>query len=161
MGYTTDFTGRFDLDRELDSKTFNFLTKLAETRRMRRSLSELPETGFEKYGFDNWGTEGEFFVDAEGFAGQDRDSSVLDYNSPPTTQPGLWCQWLPTNDRKSIEWNGGEKFYHYKAWLEYIICNVLEPRGYILNGTVDWHGEDPSDSGQLKVKDNVLYVESK
>lgn len=156
MGYTTDFTGRFELNEELDSKTLDFLDKLANTRRVKRDVSKLPDSGFEKYGFDSWGKQGEFYVDAGGFAGQAEDSSIIDYNQQPVTQPGLWCQWVPTHDRKGIQWDGGEKFYEYEAWLQYIIANVLEPRGYVLNGAVEWQGEDPGDYGQIKVENNVI-----
>lgn len=158
MGYTTSFDGQFELNKKLDPETHSFLTKLAETRRMERDPSLLPSSGFEKYGFTSWGKCGEFYVDAGGFAGQDRDKSVLDYNRPPPTQPGLWCQWVPTEDGTMIVWDEGEKFYDYEDWLGYIIDKVLEPRGYVLNGLVEWQGEDPSDFGQIKVENNRIYV---
>jgi len=157
MGYTTSFEGKFILNKELDDKTFKFLKKLSRTRRMKRDIHCLSNEGFEKYGFSDWGIEGEFFVDAGGFAGQDRDISILDYNIPPITQPSLWCQWEPTGDRKNIKWDGGEKFYKYEEWLNYIIGYILEPRNYILNGNVSWQGEDPTDFGQLKVEKNKVY----
>jgi len=155
MGYTTDFKGQFLLNVDLDDKTEEFLKKLATTRRMMRDVSKLPKSGFEKYGFDSWGTDGEFYVDGAGYYGQDQDKSILDYNFPPRTQPGLWCQW--EYDQASIQWNGGEKFYHYIEWLEYIIEKVLEPRGYKLNGMVEWQGEESDDFGQLKVEDNKMF----
>ena len=34
MGYTTDFTGQFDLDKPLDDETYEFLCKFNSTRRM-------------------------------------------------------------------------------------------------------------------------------
>lgn len=158
MGYSTDFEGKFTIDKNLDDKTYNFLCKLAETRRMKRDICLLPSTGFEKYGFDSWGEEGEFYVDAGGLAGQNREKSILEYNQAPQTQPGLWCQWVPNNDRVTIEWDGNEKFYNYLEWLEYIIEKVLEPRGYKLNGLVSWQGEEASDFGQIKVKNNEIYT---
>jgi hypothetical protein len=158
MGYTTSFDGKFDLDKPLDDQTFEFLTKLATTRRMKRRISLLPKNGFEKYGFDSWGIEGEFYVDGGGLAGQDHDKSVVDYNFQPETQPGLWCQWMPTEDRCSIVWDGVEKFYEYEVWLKYIIDKVLSPRGYVLSGLVNWQGEEPSDFGQIKVENNQVYM---
>jgi hypothetical protein len=157
MGYTTDFEGKFELNKTLDSETHDFLTKLAETRRMKRNADVLQGDPV-KYGFDSWGTEGEFFVDGGGFAGQDRDKSIIDYNMPPRTQPGLWCQWVPTEDGMAIVWDGNEKFYNYTQWLEYIIAKVLAPRGYVLNGMVEWQGEDSEDFGQLKVEDNKVLM---
>jgi hypothetical protein len=68
----------------------------------------------------------------------------------------LWCQWIATPDGRGIEWDGGEKFYHYIAWLQYIILHFLEPWGYRLSGEVKWTGEDPSDTGRIIVEDNKL-----
>ena len=146
MGYTTDFQGTFKLNKKLSKKRHEYLNKFNETRRMARNLPA-------KYGVD-----GEFFVGGKGFAGQDQDASIKDYNRAPKTQPGLWCQWRPTEDGMGIEWDGGEKFYNYVEWLQYIITNFLAPKGYILNGRVDWRGEDFSDIGQIIVRNNVIEV---
>jgi len=144
MGYTTDFSGQFDLNKKLDSETHEFLKKLAETRRMKRNVG--PE----------YGVEGEFYVEGKGFMGQDDEDNVVNSNCPPSTQPGLWLQWIPSEDGMHIEWDGGEKFYYYEEWLVYIIDKILKPRGYILNGAVDWRGEEMDDIGCLIVEDNVV-----
>lgn len=146
MGYTTHFTGKFVLDRSLDKETELFLRKLATTRRMKRNLPS-------QYGLD-----GEFFVDGEGDFGQHRDESIVDYNRPPRTQPGLWCQWIPTDEGTSIEWDGGEKFYYYVEWLQYIISRVLAPKNYMLSGEVNWQGEHSDDFGKIVVVDNTVYT---
>lgn len=70
--------------------------------------------------------------------------------------PSFWCQWMPSEDGNSIEWDGGEKFYEYTAWLKYIIDHFLEPKGYVLNGKVKWQGEEMDDRGELTVVDNVV-----
>jgi hypothetical protein len=148
MGYTTDFTGKFELNKKLDLETYMFLRKLNDTRRMARNVDE------------KYGVEGEFFVDGgeddDRFFSNKAKSNIIDYNTPPKTQPGLWCQWTPTEDAKHIEWDEGEKFYAYIEWLEYIIEKVLKPKGYKLNGEVEYQGEDPSDFGMIVVKDNVV-----
>ena len=144
MGYTTDFSGKFNLNKSLTVNDFSFLNKLNETRRMARNVDE------------KYGVEGEFFIGGKGMGGQDNDSTIIDYNRPPKTQPGLWCQWRPTEDGEGIEWDGGEKFYNYVQWLEYIIKNILAPRGYVLNGEVKWRGEDFDDTGTIVVLDNVV-----
>ena len=100
--------------------------------------------------------EAEYFVGGVGDFGQDDDPSVIDHNDPPKNQPGLWCQWVPSADGGGIEWNGGEKFYYYVEWLNYIIKNFLIPWGLVLNGTVKWRGEDFDDAGKILVKDNVV-----
>jgi len=147
MGYTTDFSGFFELNKQLGPKMKEFLTKFNETRRMKRNVS------------DKYGVEGEFFVEGTGSFGQDHTSDVVDYNEPPSTQPGLWCQWTPTQDGMGIEWDGGEKFYHYTEWLVYLITKILEPNGYVLNGVVQWRGEDVGDVGEIFVEDNKVFIQ--
>lgn len=138
MGYSTDFYGQFKVDRKVDDETLAILLGLANTRRVKRKVDA------------KYGVEGEFYFKGDGFLGQDRDSTVVDYNSPPRTQPSLWCQWaIDESDRQTIQWDGGEKFYCYVEWIEYILNKVLLPRGYKLTGQVSWQGEDSSDRGQI------------
>lgn len=144
MGYTTDFEGSFNITPVLSQKDNEFLTKFSETRRMARNVG--PE----------YGIEGEFYVDGTGWAGQDSDTTVIDYNRPPSTQPGLWCQWVPTDDGSELVWDGGEKFYNYVEWLQYLIDKILAPRGYTLNGECQWFGENRDDVGVIIVKNNKV-----
>ena len=153
MGYTTDFNGTFKLNKPLDLDTHGFLVKLNETRRMLRDSAKLKA----KTGID-YGIDGEFFVNGDGFAGQDDDDTVLDHNRPPRTQPGLWCQWRPNDNGTGIAWDGGEKFYNYIAWIEYIINKVLKPKGYELTGCVQWRGENFDDIGTILIKNNVMTI---
>jgi len=146
MGYTTDFGGRFELDKPLAPKIKKFLTLLNETRRMKRNVDEA------------FGIDGEFFVFGTGSYGQDQDNTIVDYNQQPSTQPSLWCQWVPNEDGTAIEWDGGEKFYAYSEWLFYLINKVLAPNGYTLNGTVVWQGEETGDVGKIHVVNNVVTV---
>lgn len=69
--------------------------------------------------------------------------------------PGIWCQWVSNNGR-TLEWDEGEKFYNYVEWLEYIINNITKPKGYVLNGEVEWDGEERGDWGLIVVKDNIV-----
>lgn len=158
MGYTTDFNGEFELNKPLAENHAAYLSKFAETRRMKRSAiaaSRLPDTVREAVGL-SVGDDGEYFVGGVGYAGQDNDVSVIDHNSPPNHQPGLWCQWVPNDDGSAIVWDGGEKFYAYVEWLEYLIKNFLAPWGYVLNGEVEWIGEDSNDRGKIVVKNNTV-----
>ncbi len=148
MGYQTEFYGQFDLDREVDEETERVLNGLATTRRMAR-------TGLDE---SVYGVEGEFFFKDDGNYGQSEDSTIIDFNRPPSTQPGLWCQWALTEDKNGIEWDGGEKFYNYVEWIEYLIEKVLKPRGYVLNGKVEYQGDERDDTGTIVVKDNVVTV---
>lgn len=157
MGYTTDFYGHFTVDPPLNQAEVHYLTKFARTRRMRT-------------------THGPYYVDAPGFMGQDPDpDTVLSYNAPPQGQPGLWCQWEPTEDGTAIVWDGREKFYNAPEWLKYLIDHFLKPGAeasrtsdpqfddftfdHIVNGEVSAQGEDPDDHWALISSGNRICVQ--
>jgi hypothetical protein len=73
-----------------------------------------------------------------------------------TNVPGYYCQWVPTDDGLGIAWDGGEKFYEYVEWLNYIIEHFMRPWGITVNGEVKWFGESSSDTGMIVVTDNVV-----
>ena len=149
MGYTTDFSGRFELNKELSPKMEQYLKLFNETRRMERNIDEV------------FGVQGEFYVFGGGDFGQDRETNIVDYNEPPSTQPSLWNQWTPSDDRMGIEWDCGEKFYNYTEWLVYLIHKILAPNGYVLNGVVEYSGEEVGDVGEIVVVDNRVFVREK
>jgi len=156
MGYATTFDGCFVLNKPLEQKQKDYLTAFADTRRMKRNAEaaiQFPDPIRNAVDLPI-GVEGEYFVGGRGFCGQDRDDSILDYNESASTQPGLWCKWVPTEDGTAIEWSGAEKFYNYVEWLVYLVNNFLKPWGYVLNGQVDWQGEETEDFGTLYVKNN-------
>ena len=148
MGYTTDFWGEVKIDPPLNDAEREFLNKFAGTRRMACE-------------------QGPYFVDRSGFAGQGNEG-VTDYNRPPDGQPGLWCQWVPTEDGTAIEWNGVEKFYGAPEWMKYLIDHFLKPdaaadlpflqKNHVCNGVIEAQGEDPDDRWRLIVTDNVVKV---
>lgn len=121
---------------------------------MARDTSVLKSMGYD----GDYGIEGEFFVEGGGAFGQELDDSILDYNKPPITQPGLWCQWTPTEDRMHIEWDGAEKFYNYTEWIMYIIDKILKPQGYSLEGEVEYHGQNYYDFGTIIIQNNLVRV---
>jgi hypothetical protein len=153
MGYTTIFEGNFELDKHLDDEIFNLLKGLSETRRMKRNPEILEQLGYGNA--ELFGVDGEFFVgkDFEYFC-----PSIINQNIPPGKQPGLWLQWVPNDDRRSIIWDGAEKFYHADKWIVYLIERVLEPRGYVLNGVVNAQGEDDDDQWHIQIADNHVLV---
>ena len=158
MGYTTEFSGEFRLDRPLTEEQATYLRQFASTRRMSRReavVSEMPDPVREAVGLP-LGPEGAYVVGGPGFMGQEVDASVASQNQPPSGQPSLWCQWTPTPDRAGLVWDGGEKFYHYAEWLEYLIKHFLAPWGYALSGTVKWAGEEPGDTGVIEVDNNHI-----
>ena len=160
MGYTTDFWGRVELDHPLTDEHAAYLRAFNQTRRMarREDLAVLYSDPIREAVGLPVGPEGGYFVGGEGFMGQDGDNSVTSYNDPPAGQPGLWCQWVPSEDGSAIEWDQGEKFYDYVAWMKYLINHFLKPWGYVANGEIQFQGEDEDDRGILVVKDNRVGV---
>ena len=61
-------------------------------------------------------------------------------------------------EEKTIIWDETEKFYDYIAWIHYIIEKVLKPNNYSINGLVSWNGEEIGDSGEIKITDNKVYI---
>jgi hypothetical protein len=147
MGYTTDFSGRFELNKQLSPKMAQYLKLFNETRRMKRNTDEV------------FGVEGEFFVFGGGDFGQAHEPNIVDFNQPPSTQPSLWNQWTPSDDLMAIEWDGGEKFYSYTEWLVYLINKILAPNGYVLNGVVTWQGEETGDVGEIFAENNKVFIQ--
>ena len=113
MGYTTEFSGEFALDKPLTIAQKQELEAFAE----------------ERHGGNT-----------EAFAGY----------------PGFWCQWVPNDDGTAIKWDGGEKFYSYVQWLQYIIDHFIKPWGLTLNGEVAWFGEEDDDLGKILVRENII-----
>ena len=166
MGYTTDFEGKFDLNKRLKRKHALYLEAFANIRHMKRDNSKLEtyEDPIRKAVGLGLGADGEYYVgsysnansSSNAYRGQGDDDSIIAYNYQGGNCPSLWCQWIPSEDHKGIEWDGNEKFYCYVEWLEYIISNFLKPWGYKLNGEVKYQGEDDDDCGKIVVKDNVV-----
>jgi hypothetical protein len=43
--------------------------------------------------------------------------------------------------------------------LVYIINKILKPNGYVLNGVVQWQGEEVGDVGEIFVEDNKVFTQ--
>ena len=159
MGYHTDFEGEFNLNIPLTEEHKTYLSKFNISRRVKRHADKCAIDPIREAANLPIGEDACNFVGDNSFMGQmgqSNDGSVVDYNQPPSSQPGLWCQWTPNQDGTAIEWDCGEKFYHYIEWIEYLIVNFLTPWGYTLNGQVSWRGEDFTDVGTIMVTDNVV-----
>ncbi|MFJ8677316.1 hypothetical protein [Streptomyces sp. NPDC093589] len=151
LGYTTDFTGTVTVAPPLNADEIAYLRKFADTRRMARE-------------------RGPYFVDGTGPLGQGNDPDVVDGNRPPAGQPGLWCEWVPTDDGAGIEWSGTEKFYDADAWMRYVIDHFLRPGAHAqgqpgferftfdhtVDGEIEAQGEYPDDQWTLYVTNNTV-----
>jgi len=118
MGYTTDFSGEFEITPPLTAAHVAELAAFADERH--------------------------------------EDGDFDPVTGAAITYPELYCQWVPGADGATLEWDGGEKFYAYVEWLEYLIEHFLAPWGHRVNGEVKWFGEDRDDIGAITVVDNVV-----
>lgn len=154
MGYHTTFEGGFYFNKPIYRDLKAYINEFCSTRRMRRD-PEIIKTlypDWRSHCFNGFlGFEGEYFTKTT-----IRDTSVIDFNIPPVTQPGLWCDWIIKDDQ--LVWNGAEKFYNYTEWLKYLIKNFFSPLGYILDGDVEFQGEDSEDYGVIHVSNNNVQI---
>lgn len=155
MGYNTEFEGFISIEPPLNTAEVEYLTKFSETRRMHRR-------------------SGPYFVEGSGFHGQDVTDDVIDNSSPAAGQPGLWCQWIPTEDGTRLVWDQVEKFYESPEWMTYLIDHFLRPDAlasrisdpmfaeftfdHICFGVIRAEGEDSSDLWSLIVVNNQVTV---
>lgn len=165
MGYTTMFDGKFSFNKEVPEELMKYINTFSSTRRMKRDVEKIKEIypNWKDYSYNGkLGVEGEYFVRDDGDFGQHRDDSIINYNEPASTQPGLWCQWIITKDENNyyLGWNEDEKFYHYVEWLKYLIDHFFTPNNLILNGVVAYQGEDKEDNGYIFIiDDNKIIVD--
>ena len=163
MGYSTEFYGEFKFDKPVTEALAEYINRFSYTRRMPRDNEKIKEI------YPNWkelcffgelGNKGEYFAPPDGNSfGQNYDDSIIDYNGfKESVHPGLWCQWVVNEDRTALVWDGGEKFYEYVEWLRYLINHFFAPLGYVLNGVMEFQGEEDDDSGVITVVDNNVNM---
>lgn len=194
MGYTTDFSGDWEITPPLKPEHAAYLRAFARTRRVTRDpvLAEARPDPLRIAAGLPIGPHGAYFVGETGHMGQDDADDIIadeppglptfpppaDPNHPMAdfntrshqylldkaeamakyeTQPGYWCQWVPTSDT-TLGWDGGEKFYEYEDWIIYLVRHFLAPWGYTLNGIVSWQGEEPDDRGRIIITDNQIDI---
>ena len=70
--------------------------------------------------------------------------------------PGYGSLLTVSEERDAIVPEEGESRHGVRLWLKLLIEHFLGPRGYVLNGEVEWDGEDLEDRGRLFIRDNQL-----
>jgi len=152
MGYTTEFEGKIEITPALSQDLIEYINNFGDTRRIKRNSKVLKNMHNGEFSFNgDYGVEGEYFIG-------DDNCGIIDYNDPPKTQPGLWCDWEITEDGKYIQWNEVEKFYDAEIWMQYIIDNFIG-NDYSCNGTINAQGEESNDQWDLIVENNKVRVE--
>lgn len=182
MGYQTDFEGGFTISPPLLKPQVAYVQAFNRQRHMRRDvkvIKKLPNPIRIAAGLPV-GPEGVFFLDepseygtrGQRFTGPDADPGVLNGNVPPggerganskgidprKAQPGLWCQWTVDDAGLVLEWDGGEKFYDYIEWLDWMDRHLFKRWDRKLNGSVTWRGEEYSDFGEMEMRNGKLWL---
>jgi len=151
MGYTTEFDGSIAVEPPLSAEEVSYINKFASIRHMHRK-------------------NGPYFVDdVEDCLFNDipPPAEIINPNRSDPTQPGLYCQWVASDDGKTITWDDGEKFYEAEAWMEYIINHFIGTSplaqkdlpfftGHNCNGQIEASGEVTDDNWLLVVEDNTV-----
>jgi len=154
MGANYSSSGIFTVSPPLTEEHAAYLHRFHQTRRMKRDsklLAATPDPTRVAVGLPV-GKQGGYFVGASSDDSSYREPSVIDSSKPPTGQPGLWCPWVPTEDRSGIQHKDGN---HSQAkWLRYIIEHFLRPWGYTVDGTVFLEGE--YDKGRVTAYKNFV-----
>lgn len=160
MGYSTEFEGSFLITPPIAPEHANYIRSFNETRHMKLKENEaenLSDSARESADLP-LGIEGAYFANPSFSNFGSKAPFVLDHNHPPTGQPGLWCQWTVPLGSSTLEWDEGEKFYEWVAWLRYLIEHFFGPWNYRLNGQVSWDSEDGT-SGVIILSDNEMNVQ--
>lgn len=164
MGYTTDFSGQLEFSKPLTASQVKYINAFQSTRRMKRDAikaESFPDELRLAVGLPI-GSEGAYYVGShnDGNCGQTQDASIIDYNSNGK-MPSLWCRWEVSEDGTNLQWDGGEKFYCYVEWLQYLITHFFDVWGVKLNGKIEWFGEDSDDTGTITVNNSQISKATK
>lgn len=152
------FWGQFELDHPFAPAHHAYLLRFSNIRHIKRNEEKarrIKDPLREAVGLPV-GEEGEYFVSGTRHI-LDDDVSAIAMDIPPKSQPGCYCQWVPSEKGDAIVWDQDERFYDPIDWLKYIIEHFLKPWKYTLNGEVTWR-EDSSDEGVIKVVDNRIRI---
>ena len=159
MGYNTDYKGEFYIYKtstgrkaKLPKKLGVLLVNLSRTRRMYRDVKKLAE--FLKISIkeckEKFGNYGEFYFHNDNKMGQTHTPDIIDFNNPPPTQPGLWCNFTYDSKKNAVVWNSSEKTYDGTQWIDYIL-RILHKNGYEMRGTMVWRGGELGPLGTINV----------
>lgn len=159
MSCTILFEGSFLLDKPLVQNHRLYLQRFSQTRRVKWFVEELegiPDPIRVNVGLP-LGPDGAYFLGREPrVVEQGNDPLIKNENTSPQGQPGLWCDWIFSDDGERIVHAGGDKFPSAQEWLYYLIHHFLQPWGYKLSGEVDWEISERMQSGTIIVEENVI-----
>lgn len=164
MGYHTDLSGDFIIDKIPDKTIRNMITVLN---------NNYPNEGkeYEEYEEEEEDKEEKEWIRAK----IDKISKNYPKQSTCPWTLGI-CKRDLSDDWKDIgngikekiphppeevailSAEGMEKPYDYIEWIVFLVKELLQPKGYIVNGTVAWSGEEKGDYGEIVIVNNKIYI---
>lgn len=164
MGYSTDYYGNIQIAPALNEQEVEEINAWLACRHVTYDVNKIYELdpNADQHTIDgtpvgnggwNWI---KIYADPDGNAYDPVGEAVMEWNEPGLL-PSLWSDLEV--DETTMCWNGSEKSYEIPAWIQLLIDCVFAPRGYSLNGELEWRGEDYGDTGVITITDNVMEVE--
>ena len=87
----------------------------------------------------------------------ERHDSKYIYGDKNREYPSIW-RGFEVNKGDIFEWDTNEKTYMGKEWIRFFVNKVIEwnkEKEIIVEGEMEWRGEDMGDNGKVKVKYNT------
>ncbi|MFI1656029.1 hypothetical protein ACH4ZU_14110 [Streptomyces sp. NPDC020472] len=107
MGYEIHYSGEISVIPPLNAAEVAFLSDFAGSRRVER-------------------LSGPYRCDG-GPRPEPADPDILDRNTPPSGQPGLFCGWTPRSDGAALQAPKVGDYFNPAEWLTYLIETFLSP----------------------------------
>lgn len=161
MGCTTLFRGKFEITPAMAPDHVRYIQRFADTRHHKYNQTTVAkrDPDWEKHCYEGqFGEEGAYYTFPDEESIQLTIRELMDYNIASRVCPSLWCNWSVTDDGKYLMWDGGEKFYRYTEWLEFLLEHFLAPWGYVLNGGVEFCDEHDK-MGSITIEKNNVSVQ--
>ena len=155
MGYDTEFEGSFKLSRRVTPDEFDYMRRFNFTRHEAFDVDKLIAEFGDSRGLKGlgYGERGEYYVSVSDDYCPREERCVLRGASDKSS----WCHWKLTDDGTRLVWDEGEKTYDYIHWLR-VVIRILTHWGITLSGSVNWHGSDEYDDGNIALIKNRMIV---
>ncbi len=144
QGDLTVFRGYFKIDKPLDKETQEIITGLQDGRCVARDVNKLAEVlGMSLEDCQRrYGKQGQYYLGPDVTSKLPPDGKYQYGNHDFDGQPSYGkLGWEYRLRDHTIRWDGYEKFYCYTEWITLLVRDVLAPRGYIVNGSVEYENK--------------------
>lgn len=150
--YKTKFYGEYKFSDNATPYLLTYLSKFFRTIHIERDVEKIKESYYNWKDYSYYGDlgyEGELYVNPE-------DKSYGNKNLLAVTK---WCHFAieKREDGNFLIWNGNKRFYHYEAWIQYIIDRFLQPHKIELNGVMLEIGMGSTDANYMVLYENRLF----